>query len=533
MTEQSSNQFDAIVVGAGFAGLYMTHKFKQQGLTVKTFEAGEDVGGTWYWNRYPGARCDVESWEYSFGFSTELEQEWTWSERYSAQPEILEYLKYVAKKFNLKKHVSFNTRVKSGTFNEETAKWEIETDSQKTYTAKYFVMATGCLSSTNIPKFDGLDEYTGQTFHTGNWPHEPISFKDKIVGVIGTGSSSIQATPIIAKEAKHLYVFQRTPNWSIPAHNEPLTKTKSDEIKSKYQELRQFQLKLPLAAQRAPNRQSAFDVDNRSRVETYEKFWEIGGLSFLGAFRDIPTNPDANATAKDFIINKIKSIVKNDKLLEKLIPDHHVGCKRPCSDTGYYETFNRKNVELIDARDEQITGFTPYGIATSAKDYKLDAVVFATGFDAMTGSLDKVNIIGKNGLKLKKKWEEGPKTYLGVGTAGFPNFFIITGPGSPSVLANMVVGIEHHVNWIGDCVHYIEKNGYKNVEVLKEAEEEWVTHVNEVANRTLYTTCNNWYLGSNIPGKPRVFMPYIGGFPKYAEKVKAIVESDYKGFAFS
>ena len=318
-------------------------------------------------------------------------------------------------------------------------------------------MATGCLSSTNIPKFDGLDEYTGQTFHTGNWPHDPVSFKDKIVGVIGTGSSSIQATPLIAKEAKQLYVFQRTPNWSIPAHNEPLTKTKSDEIKSKYQELRQFQLKLPLAAQKAPNRQSAFDVDSRSRTATYEKFWEIGGLSFLGAFRDIPTNPDANSTAKDFIINKIKKIVKDDKLLEKLIPDHHVGCKRPCSDTGYYETFNRENVELIDARDEQIDAFTPTGIATSAKEYKLDAVVFATGFDAMTGSLDKVNIVGKNGLKLKKKWEEGPKTYLGVGTSGFPNFSSLPGPGSPSVLANMVVGIEHHVNWIGDCVQHIEK----------------------------------------------------------------------------
>ncbi|MEC8148151.1 MAG: NAD(P)/FAD-dependent oxidoreductase [Pseudomonadota bacterium] len=533
MGKQSSNRYDAIVVGAGFAGLYMTHKFKKQGLTVKTFEAGADVGGTWYWNRYPGARCDVESWEYSFGFSSELEQEWTWSERYSPQPEILKYLQFVAKKFNLRDNISFGTKVVSAHFNENHATWEITTDSNNTFQAKYFVMATGCLSSTNIPKFNGLDKFSGQTFHTGNWPHEPVYFKYKVVGVIGTGSSSIQATPIIAKEAKQLFVFQRTPNWSIPANNEPLTKEKSDEIKSKYQELRQFQLKLPLAAQKAPNRQSAFDVDDQTRKQTYEKFWDIGGLSFLGAFRDIPTNPEANATAKEFIIEKLKAVVKNEKLLGKLIPDHHVGCKRPCSDTGYYETFNRENVELIDARDEKISSFTESGILTNAKEYKLDAVVFATGFDAMTGSLDKVEIIGRNGLKLKKKWEEGPKTYLGVGTAGFPNFFIITGPGSPSVLANMVVGIEHHVNWIGECVKHIEKNGFKNVDVLKEAEEDWVTHVNEVASRTLYTTCNNWYLGSNIPGKPRVFMPYIGGFPKYAEKVKTIVESGYKGFAFS
>ncbi len=533
MTEELANKFDAIVVGAGFAGLYMTHKFKSQGLSVKTFEAGEGVGGTWYWNRYPGARCDVESWEYSFGFSNELEQEWTWSERYSPQPEILKYLNHVAKKFNLLGHISFNTKVVSSEYDEQHAAWEVTTNSRENYKAKYLVMATGCLSSTNIPDFRGLDDFSGKTFHTGNWPHQPVSFKGQTVGVVGTGSSSIQATPIIAEEAEKLFVFQRTPNWSIPAHNEPLTKKKSDEIKSKYQELRKFQLKLPLAAQKAPNRQSAFDVNEQTRLETYEKYWNIGGLSFLGAFRDIPTNPEANATAKNFIIDKIKRVVKNETVLNKLIPDHHVGCKRPCSDTGYYETFNRPNVELVDAREEDIIGFTRSGICTNAKEYKLDAVVFATGFDAMTGSLDKVNIIGRNGLRLKKKWEEGPKTYLGVGTAGFPNFFIITGPGSPSVLANMVVGIEHHVNWIGECVKHIEENGYTNVEVIKEAEDNWVSHVNEVANRTLYTTCNNWYLGSNIPGKPRVFMPYIGGFPKYAEKVKAIVESGYKGFAFS
>ena len=533
-SREENESFDAIVVGAGFAGLCMLHRLKQIGLSVKSFEVGTGVGGTWYWNRYPGARCDVESWEYSYSFSEELEQEWDWSERYAAQPEILSYLKHVAEKFNLYECINFNTRVKSAVFDEDKKKWVIQTDCSKTlYTAKYCVMATGCLSSANIPKIKGFTDYQGESFHTGNWPKEEIDFSKKNVGIIGTGSSSIQATPIIASQAEQLFVFQRTPNWSVPARNAPMPASEMNRIKASYQSLRREQRKLPLAAQRPPNRVSALEVSAEQRKEAYENYWEIGGLSFLGAFKDIATNPEANETAKKFLTEKIQETILDKDLMKKLIPDHYLGCKRPCSDTGYYDTFNRKNVTLVDSREEPIIRLSKDGIVSAKREYRLDSIIFATGFDAMTGSLDKIDIRGRNNLTLKEKWAAGPKTYLGLGTAGFPNFFIIAGPGSPSVLANMVVGIEQHVDWIGDCIRYLKDNDKNQIDPDPSAESEWVEHVNEVASRTLYTGCNNWYLGANIPGKPRVFMPYIGGFPKYVRKCEQVVEDGYIGFNIS
>jgi len=532
--EQQSNLYDATIIGAGFAGLYMLHRLKKAGLKVKVFEAGTGVGGTWYWNRYPGARCDVESWEYSYGFSEELEQEWNWTERYAGQPEILSYLEHVAKKFDLYENIDFSTRVESAILDNSQKSWTLKTDASETlYKSKFCIMATGCLSSANVPYIEGFKQYEGDWFHTGNWPHEKIDFTNKVVGIIGTGSSSIQATPIIGEEARHLYVFQRTPNWSVPARNTPLKKSALDRIKESYQSLRKAQRQLPLAAQKPPNRQSALDVSMAERKNTYDRFWEIGGLSFLGAFKDIATSAEANETAKNYLKEKIQQTVQDETLIRKLIPEHYLGCKRPCSDTGYYSTFNRENVSLVDAREEPIVSFSKKGIVTSSKEYLLDAVIFATGFDAMTGSLDKIDIRGRNNVALKQKWEAGPKTYLGLGTSGFPNLFIIAGPGSPSVLANMVVGIEHHVDWIGDCIQYLKDNDLSQIDIDPVAEEEWVRHVNQMANRTLYTACNNWYLGANIPGKPRVFMPYIGGFPKYERKCEQVVREGYAGFKLS
>ena len=527
--QEAGGDFDAVIVGAGFAGLYMLHRMCGLGLSARVFEAGSGVGGTWFWNRYPGARCDIESMEYSYQFSDELQQEWVWTERYASQPEILRYLNHVADRFSLRRDIQLNTRVLAATFNETAGRWIIETSAGDRVSAQFCVMATGCLSSTNTPNFKGREHFAGSLYHTGNWPHEGVDFTGKWVGVIGTGSSAIQCIPLIAQQASHLFVFQRTPAYTIPAHNGPLNPEVQREVKANYANLRAHNKLLPSGINIRHNEVSALAMPPSERQREYEERWAHGGLPFLGAFADLLFSKEANDTAAEFIHGKIRSAVHDPAIAEKLLPRTVVGCKRLCVDTGYYQTFNRSNVTLIDVSSSPIEEITEHGLTVKGKEYDLDAIVFATGYDAMTGSLLKIDIRGKGGRSLKEAWSGGPRTYLGVATVGFPNLFTITGPGSPSVLTNMIPSIEQHVEWIADCVLYIRDHGFVCIEPTLAAQDAWVNHVNEVVGATLYPTCNSWYLGANIPGKSRVFMPYLG-FPPYVQKCNDVAAKGYEGF---
>ncbi len=536
----SQNEFDVIVVGAGFSGLYMVHKMREIGRSVRAFEAADGVGGTWYWNRYPGARCDVESMEYSFGFDPELEQEWAWTERYSAQPEILAYLNHVADRFDLRRDIQFETRVVSAHFCEDASdaaygRWKIETSDGQRWTAAAFVTAVGCLSSTNVPDFPGLETFAGEVHHTSRWPHEGVDFSGKRVGVIGTGSSAIQAIPIIAEEAEHLTVFQRTPNFSVPAWNGPLDPEHQRDVKRRYREIRIANRdKFTGFGGSLPDVENADAADLTPEEQRFvlEEFWKAGGLFFIGAFADLLSDPEANRIASDFVRDKIREIVEDPATAAILAPDHGVACKRPCADTGYFETYNRDDVDLVDVSGSGIERITPTSVVGEGRDVAVDTLVLATGFDAMTGSLNAIDIRGRDGEALVDKWSAGPITYLGLGSSGFPNFFIITGPGSPSVLTNMITSIEQHVEWIADCLRFMEARGHRHIEPTAEAETDWVAHVNELASGYIYPTCNSWYLGANVPGKPRVFMPHVG-FPEYRERCEEIVAKGYEGFRFA
>jgi cation diffusion facilitator CzcD-associated flavoprotein CzcO len=527
-----AGSFDAVVVGAGFAGLYMLYRLRELGLSVRAFEAGSDLGGTWFWNRYPGARCDVESMEYSYQFSEELQQDWVWTERYASQPEILRYVHHVAERFNLRPSIQFNTRVLAAHFDEGANHWTIETDSGDPLSARFCIMATGCLSSTNIPKIKGLDTFNGPRYHTGNWPHEGVDFRGRRVGIIGTGSSAIQAVPHLAKEAGHLFVFQRTANYSVPARNGPLDRGVAQAIKADYAGFRKSNNLKPGALSFRRNEQPALNASADEQRHAYEAGWEKGGLGFLGAFGDLLLNREANITAAEFVRNKIRAVVRDREVAEALCPQQVIGCKRLCLDSGYYEAFNQPNVTLVHLDKTAVDEITADGVSVQGENYLVDCIVLATGFDAMTGALNKIDIRGKGGIRLTEKWSAGPRTYLGIGMAGFPNLFTISGPGSPSVLTNMLPSIEQHVNWIADCIQHLCDRRLACIEATIEAEDSWVSHVNAVADGTLYPTCNSWYLGANIPGKPRVFMPYIG-FPAYVEKCNEVAANGYKGFALT
>jgi cyclohexanone monooxygenase len=524
--------YDVVVVGAGFAGMYMLHRLRLLGLSARVFEQGSDVGGTWYWNRYPGARCDVESMQYSYSFSNELQQEWKWTERYAAQPEILKYARHVADRFDLRHDIQFDTRVVSSVFDEEKSRWTVTLGDGASISAGFVVMATGSLSNARIPDVKGMSSFKGKTYHTGQWPHGGVDFRGLRVGVVGTGSSAIQAIPVIAKEARHLTVFQRTPNFSIPAHNRPLAEEQVQHWKASYPELRRR------AREESRNglvfdfpTKGALEDTDEDRLKHYEARWAVGGTIFTGSYNDLALNKDSNDTAADFVRAKIRAIVKDPDVATLLQPTTYpIGTKRICVDTDYYDTFNRDNVTLVDIRNAPIEEITPHGLVTGGKEYEFDAIVFATGFDAMTGSFAKVDIRGREGITLKRKWAEGPKTYLGLMVAGFPNMFIITGPGSPSVLSNMVVSIEQHVDWIADCLAHLRERGVQSIEATARAEDEWVAHVNEVASKTLYLQANSWYMGANVPGKPRVFMPYIGGVNVYRQKCQDVASRGYEGF---
>ena len=532
MPDTTVARFDAVVVGAGFAGLYMLHRLRQAGFRVRVFEAGSGVGGTWYWNRYPGARCDVESMEYSYSFSEDLQQEWNWSERYAGQPEILRYANHVAQRFDLRRDIVFDTRVVKAAFIEADNRWRIETDAGEVVEAAFCIMATGCLSSTNLPDFEGLESFAGETYHTGRWPHEGVDFAGKRTGIVGTGSSAIQAIPIIAEQARHLTVFQRTPNYSIPARNDAIDPNLVREIKAEYPQFRARNYRMPagFGSKIPQNDAPALADDATDRDANYAERWQRGGFGFLSAYNDLLLDRQANETAADFVRRRIRATVRDPRVAELLCPDNVIGCKRPCLDSGYFETYNRANVQLVDVRANPIERITPNGIVVAGNEYPLDCIVFATGFDAMTGAVLNIDIRGRGGLALEEKWSAGPRTYLGLGTVGFPNLFLISGPGSPSVLTNMLCSIEQHVNWIADCLENLRNDGIQAIEATPQAEDAWVEHVNTVADATLYPTCNSWYLGKNIPGKPQVFMPLVG-FPPYVDKCDAVAANGYEGFA--
>jgi cyclohexanone monooxygenase len=527
--------YDVVVVGAGFAGLYMLHRLRGQGFSVRVYEQGGDVGGTWYWNRYPGARCDVESMQYSYSFSEELQQQWNWSERYAPQPEILKYANHVADRFDLRRDIQLDTRVDRAAFDESTNAWSVATSDGNTVTAKYVVLATGCLSNARVPDIKGLSDFEGKVYHTGHWPHEPVDFTGQRVGVIGTGSSAIQSVPLIAEQASQLTVFQRTANFSIPARNAALTPEERDSFRSNYPEIRRRAREESRngIVQEVPDRGALDDGDNERRAK-YEARWSRGGLTFMGVYNNLALDRAANDTAADFVREKIAEIVRNPQTAKLLQPNNHpIGSKRICIDTDYFATFNRANVTLVDIKSNPIEEILPHAVRTAAGDYEVDALVLATGFDAMTGSVAKIDIVGRDGQTLNQKWAEGPKTYLGLMSAGFPNLFIITGPGSPSVLSNMIVSIEQHVDWIADCLGYMRDRGLEAIEANQPAEDNWVVHVNETANGTLYPQANSWYMGANIPGKPQIFMPYIGGVGVYRQICNDVAAKGYEGFTMT
>jgi cyclohexanone monooxygenase len=532
---RGAETYDVVVVGAGFAGMYMLHRLRGQGFSVRVYEQGDGVGGTWYWNRYPGARCDVESMQYSYSFSDELQQEWDWSERYAPQPEILRYANHVADRFNLRPLIQFSTRVERAVFDEDDNIWSVMTSDGKTMTAKFVVLATGCLSNARKPDIKGLESFAGPVYHTGNWPHRAVDFTGQRVGIIGTGSSGIQSVPVIAAQAKHLTVFQRTAQFSIPARNKPLTAEERKNVRDNYPEIRRFareDARNGIYAE-MPDRGALDDGDN-ARRSRYEARWQYGGLTFMSVYNNLALDKAANDTAGDFVREKIRQAVKDPATAKLLEPaSYPIGTKRICIDTDYFETFNRPNVTLVDIKANPIEEITPQSVKSGGKSYEIEALVLATGFDAMTGSVAKIDIVGRGGRTLNQKWAEGPKTYLGLMTTGFPNLFVITGPGSPSVLSNMMVSIEQHVDWITDVVGYMRDRKLDTMEAEQDAEDKWVAHVNEVAYTTLYPQADSWYMGANIPGKPRIFMPYIGGVGPYQQICNEVAAKGYEGFAMT
>jgi len=527
-------QYDVVVVGGGLGGLYALYKLRGLGLKTRVFEAGSGVGGTWFWNRYPGARCDVESMEYSYSFSNDLQQEWKWPERYGAQPEILRYINHVADRFDLRRDVQLNTRIVSAVFDRNTDRWLVTTDQGETISAQYCVMASGNLSTPRVPDFKGIETFQGKWYHTGLWPQEGVDFSGQRVAVIGTGSSGVQMIPKIAAQADHLTVFQRTANFSLPARNAPLDPEKERKHKEEYEARRLAALDTPfgIAGHPAPT-QSALEVSEEDRQHAYETKWAEGGsISFLYSYTDLLVNQASNDTASEFVRQKIRSIVGNPAVAEILAPkDHPIGTKRLCLDTNYYETYNRNNVSLVDVKSDPIVEITKTGVRTRDHEYgPFDAIAFATGFDAMTGALREIDIRVENGPSLAEEWAGGPRTYLGLMVSGFPNMFVITGPGSPSVKTQMILAIEQHTDWVAGCLTYMRSHGCSRIEAEPQAQEAWVSHVNEVADKTLYPLANSWYIGANIPGKPKVFMPYVGGFVGYKSKCDDVAANGYEGF---
>ena len=534
--DQPVPAYDVVVVGAGFGGLYALHRFRTLGMKVRVFEAAKDIGGTWFWNRYPGARCDIESVQYSYSFSDEIQQEWNWTEYYASQPEILRYINFVADKLGLRSDIQLNTRVTAATFDEEANHWQVLTEDGERCVTRFLVMATGCLSIPLEPDFPGLQDFSGAVYRTSDWPREGVDLKGRRVALIGTGSSGIQIAPILAVQARHLTVFQRTPHYSIPAHNRPLDPEYVRGWKENYQQRRRAARLTRNSTLNDAGDRSGLEFTPEEREREFTRRWELtGGIGFIYAFPDLTMNEEVNRHASDFVRGRIAAIVRDPKTAATLTPrDYGLGGKRICVDTNYYETFNRNNVTLVDIRNDPIVRMTPQGLRTQSSDYAFDILVLAIGFDAMTGALTRVDITGRAGSKLRDHWKDGPRTYLGLAIAGFPNLFIITGPGSPSVFANMVTSVEQHVDWIADCMIAMRRDRRNTVEATPQAEEEWFRHVNEIGGRTILARSgNSWYVGANVAGKPRVVMPYMGGAATYMEKIGSVARENYSGFTFT
>ena len=523
---------DVVVVGAGFAGIYALHKFRSLGLTTRVFEAAPEVGGTWYFNRYPGARCDVESVDYCYSFSDELQQQWSWSEKYATQPEILRYLNWVVDALDLRDGITFNTRVTSAVLDERTLHWTLNTDTCETVTARFCVMATGPLSAALTPDFPGLATFAGEVYHTAHWPQDAVDFRGKRVAVIGTGSSGVQSIPIIADQADSLVVFQRTPNYSVPAGNRVLTDEDIAAYKAGYGERRRLSWRSGGGSPHVVHPKLTMEATAEERTAAFEKRWELGGVLFSKTFSDQMTDMDANDEARRFYEEKVRAVIDDPKIADLLIPtDHPIGTKRICTDTNYFQTFNRSHVELVSVRRTPIESVDATGINTSDARFDVDAMVLATGFDAMTGALAKIEIVGRDGHRLRDDWADGPRTYLGLCVDDFPNLFLVSGPGAPAVLANMVLHAEAHVNWIADAISYLDAHDHIAIEATADAVEDWNAELNRRADASLFTKANSWYLGANVPGKPRVFMLFIGGFAAYLDICNEVVNAGYKGFS--
>jgi cation diffusion facilitator CzcD-associated flavoprotein CzcO len=533
MQSNNGTHCDVLIVGAGFAGLYMLHRARGLGLSAVVLEAGDGVGGTWYWNRYPGARCDVESLQYSYQFSQELQQEWRWTEKYATQAEILRYIEYVAERFDLRRSIRFGVQVSAAHFDAASARWQVQTMPGNRLTARFLILAVGCLSSANRPAIPNFDEFKGESYHTGHWPQSPVDFTGRSVAVIGTGSSGIQCIPKIAEQARQLTVLQRTPNYAIPAWNEPVDEATDRANKKDYGALRVQAKTRPTGYWFPYDERSALAVPAAERREQYERFWRLGGLKFMGAFSDLFLDARANETAAEFVRAKIRAKITDAEVAERVVPRGVIGSKRLCVESNYYETFNRPNVKVVDIRRAAIERFTRQGLIAGGVEHRFDAVVFATGFDAVTGSILRIDITGRDGRALRADWRVRPRAFLGLATYGFPNLFMINGPGSPSVLSNMVQSIEQHVDWIGDCLEYMRSNNHRTFEPTPQAQDAWVAHCQEVVDRSVRAAQDSWYLGSNITGKPRAFLPYAGGFPTYAGKCYEIALAGYREFTFT
>ena len=536
MTKGSTRdaEIDCVVVGAGFSGLYATYKLTQMGLSLRCFDAGVDVGGVWNWNRYPGATVDVLSRDYSYSFSDDLQRDWQWSMRYSRQPEIVAYQQHVVERFDLSSFMQFETRVTATIYDHETERWEVQTDQGDVVYARFIVMACGHLSAPNKPDFPGLADFAGETYHTGYWPRDQVEFAGKRVGVIGTGSSGIQLITAVAPEAEHLTVFQRTPHFSLPINNAESDQEVEREFKKGYPEYRSmlrrdFRGVFFMDGTPMP---SALAVSSEVREAVYQDLWDKGGPGFLrNSFQDIMISQEANDTCADFVRAKIGQIVEDPAIAEKLKPSGYpIGTKRICLDEGYYETFNRENVTLVDIKTDPIERFTNRAIVVAGVEHPLDMVIFATGYDAFTGSLFKIDIRGQGGLTLKEKWDDGPVNYLGLMVSDFPNFFIIQGPGSPSIFANVVSGTEQQIDWVADTIEYLRREDYSTIEAKPDAEAQWLTYCDDIVKDTLFVKAQSWWVGTNVPGKRRFFYAFAGGYQDYSAKCRAAADTGYYGF---
>ena len=529
--ETSPRRVDVLVVGAGFSGLYQLHLLRSRGFRVLVLEAGDDVGGTWYWNRYPGARCDIESMAYSYSFDDSLQQQWHWPHRFAYQPDILRYARHVAERFDLRRDIRFCARVETASFDQARGEWTLTTTSGERHVAPFCVMATGCLSVPKHPDIPGVQDFAGPLYHTADWPTAGVDFHGQRVGIVGTGSSGIQCIPLVAAKARHLTVFQRSPNFSVPSWNAPLPPAREAEIKRGYAHLR-AKARNSLAGDFLDENVLALaEAPPQVQRRELERSWRAGGFDIQYRFSDLFTNEAAAAVAADFVRERIRDVVHDPEVAERLCPyDHPLGAKRLCVDDGYFQTYNRDNVTLVDLRATPIETLVAEGVRTGGTTHALDALVLATGFDAMTGALTRIDIRGRDGRSLRDAWTGGPGIYLGLAVAGFPNLFTITGPGSPSVMTNMFTAIEQHVRWVGECLSHLREHGIGRIEAEADAQSRWVAHVNETANATFYPRANSWYVGANVPGKSRVFMAYVAGMKSYSDICDAVAANGYEGF---